>query len=66
MTQTTTLHLGDSDMIVFLNLIDKKREQIRRELFSKGMSSSIVLQELADLKAQFLKTTASMTSFNTF
>jgi hypothetical protein len=66
MTPTTTLHLGDTDMLVFLSLINKKMERVKQALFDKGLSSSQELEELADLKAQFLKSTEAMTSFNTF
>jgi hypothetical protein len=66
MTPTTTLHLGDTDMVVFLSLINKKMERVKRALFEMGLSSSQELEELADLKAQFLKSTEAMTSFNTF
>jgi hypothetical protein len=66
MNKPTTLHLSDSDMILFLSLIDKKMETIKRALFEKGLSSSQELEELADLKAQFLKNTEAMTSFNTY
>lgn len=66
MSKPTTLHLGDTDMVVFLSLIDKKMKGVKQALFEKGLSSSQELQELADLKAQFLKSTEAMTSFNTF
>lgn len=66
MNPTTTLHLGDTDMIVFLGLIDKKMETIRKELFEKGLSTSKELEDLVDLKAQFLKSTDHLTSFNSF
>lgn len=66
MSKPTPLHLGDTDMVVFLSLINKKMERVKQALFEKGLSSSQELQELADLKAQFLKSTEAMTSFNTF
>lgn len=62
----TTLHLGDTDMIVFLRLIDKKMETIRRELFKKGLSTSKELEDLTDLKAQFMKSADYLISFNSF
>jgi len=66
MADSTTLHLGDTDMIVFLGLIDKKIETIKQELFEQGLSTSKELEDLADLKAQFLNSADHLTSFNSF
>lgn len=66
MNPTTTLHLGDIDMIVFLGLIDKKIETIKKELFKLGLSTSEKSKALADLKEQLLKSPNNITSYNTF
>jgi hypothetical protein len=44
MNPTTTLHLGDTDMIVFLGLIDKKMERLRRELAGQDLSTRLRLE----------------------
>ena len=62
----TTLHLGDTDMIVFLGLIDRKMETVKKELFEQGLSTSKELEDLTDLKAQFLNSADHLTSFNSF
>lgn len=63
---TTTLHLADTDMIVFYGLIENKMEKLRKELFNQRLTTSEEFESLKALKDQFLKADHEITSSNNF
>lgn len=65
-TKMTTIHLGDTDIIVFVGLIDNKMEKLRNELVKQGLVSSEELEDLKALKEQFTKSNPELTSYSNF
>jgi hypothetical protein len=66
MRSSITLHLTDSDMILFLGLIEGKMESLRRELFQQNLAGSPELESLKALRELLLQGDHQITSFNNF